>query len=135
MSNISIKKPDTLGACASALCMLHCMATPFLFLAAATSCSQSCCNAAPLWYQSLDYFFILLSFFAVLQSTKSSNTNWIKYGLWVSWIALFMVILNVHIYQWIYLSKNIKFIPSFTLIGLHLYNQKYSQCLENDCCA
>ena len=134
MLNISIKKPDTLGACASALCMLHCMATPVLFLVAATSCSQSCCSAAPLWYQSLDYFFALLSFFAVLQSTKSSTAKWIKYGLWISWIALLIVILNVNFFQWIYLSQNIKFIPSLILIGLHLYNQKYGQCLENDCC-
>lgn len=134
MLNISIKKPDTLGACASALCMLHCMATPVLFLAAATSCSQSCCSAAPLWYQSLDYFFVLLSFFAVLQSTKSSTAKWIKYGLWISWIALLIVILNVNFFQWIYLSQNIKFIPSLILIGLHLYNQKFGPCLENDCC-
>ena len=33
-----------------------------------------------------------------------------------------------------YESANIKFIPAFFLIGLHLYNMKYCQCESNECC-
>jgi len=134
MFNNQMIKSDTLGVCASALCMVHCIATPFLFLATATTCSQSCCSAAPAWYQWLDYLFVFVSFFAVIQSTKSSNSSWIKYGLWISWVALFFVIINANYFQWIYLSQNTKFIPSFSLIGLHIYNLKFCQSAKDSCC-
>ena len=134
MLNFSLQKSDTLGVMSSALCMVHCIATPFLFLATATSCSQSCCGAAPIWYQWLDYVFILVSFFAVFHSTKSSNVNWVKYALWLSWLALVFVIFNANVFQWYYIPNNIKFIPSFSLIGFHLYNLRYCQCSKNNCC-
>ena len=134
MLNISLQKSDTLGVMSSALCMVHCIATPFLFLATATSCSQSCCGAAPIWYQWLDYVFILVSFFAVFHSTKSSNVNWVKYALWLSWLALVFVIFNANVFQWYYIPNNIKFIPSFSLFGFHLYNLRYCQCSKNNCC-
>ena len=134
MFNFSLNKSDAVGACASALCMLHCIATPFLFLATATTtCSQSCCSTAPVWYQWFDYIFLFISFFAVYQSSRTSTSVWVKYGLWISWITFFLVILNAN-YQWIFLSQNTKFIPSFSLIALHIYNLKYCQCKEDECC-
>ena len=134
MPNISFEKSDALGVISSALCMIHCIATPFLFLATATTCSQSCCASAPIWYQWFDYIFVFISFFAVLYSTKSSNVNWIKFALWLSWFGLLLAILNANVFQWVYLSNNIKFIPSFSLIGFHLYNLKYCQCSDKGCC-
>ena len=134
MLNISLQKSDALGVISSALCMAHCIATPFLFLVTVTSCSQSCCSSAPIWYQWLDYVFILISFFAVFHSTKSSNVKWIKFALWLSWLGLLLAILNANVFQWVYLSNNIKFIPSFCLIGFHLYNLKFCKCSDKDCC-
>tara|TARA_B100000965_G_scaffold365858_1_gene350650 strand:- start:166 stop:570 length:405 start_codon:yes stop_codon:yes gene_type:complete len=134
MLNISLQKSDALGVLSSALCMLHCIATPFIFLATATSCSISCCGSAPAWYQWLDYVFIFISFFAVMYSTKSSKNNWIKLALWVSWLSLVFVIINANIFQWFYVSNNVKFIPSFSLIGFHFYNMRYCQCKEENCC-
>ena len=134
MLNISLQKSDALGVLSSTLCMLHCIATPFLFLATVSNCSQTCCAAAPVWYQWLDYVFIFISFFAVMYSTKSSNTDWIKLALWLSWLSLVFVIINANIFQWFYLSNNIKFIPSFSLIGFHLYNLRYCRCEEDNCC-
>ena len=134
MLNFSTNKSDAIGACVSGLCLIHCLATPLFFLVTVTtSCSQSCCSAAPVWYQSFDYFFLFISLFAVYQSSKKSTINWVKYGLWISWISFFLVIINAN-YQWIYLSQNIKILPSFTLIGLHLYNLRFCQCSENECC-
>ena len=40
MTSINLKQ-DYIGAVASALCLLHCIATPFLFVAKA--CSAACC--------------------------------------------------------------------------------------------
>ena len=70
MINLSIKrfsidsellKSDAIGAIASGLCILHCLATPIFFIASA--CSLSCCNNTPLWWQWMDYVFLGISFF------------------------------------------------------------------------
>ena len=123
-------KSDALGAIASGLCILHCLATPFFFIASA--CSLSCCNNAPLWWQWMDYVFLGISFLAIKYATKSSSKDWVVQGLWVAWVTLFIAILNVKM-EWIYLSENIKFIPAFALVGLHMYNMRYCKC-EKECC-
>ena len=139
MISISIKrfavdselfKSDALGAIASGLCILHCLATPFFFIASA--CSLSCCNNAPLWWQWMDYVFLGISFFAIKYATKSSAKDWVVQGLWISWVSLFFTILNVKM-EWIHLAENLKFIPAFALVGLHMYNMRYCQC-EKECC-
>ena len=131
--NVTLKKikVDSVGALVSGLCMVHWLATPVFFIASA--CTASCCNLAPAWWQALDYFFLFVSLFAVFQATRTSTNPFISSGLWVSWIGLAFFILNTK-YAWISVHANIKFIPAFFLIGLHLYNMKYCQCESNECC-
>ncbi len=129
--NLSLQKSDTIGALSSGLCMIHCLATPIFFIASA--CSSSCCSSAPLWWQWLDYFFLVVSFIAIRYSTVSTNSILVKIGLWSSWIGLFICILNAK-FGWFYLSPNIKFIPAFSIIGFHLYNLKYCKCNNDNCC-
>ena len=124
-------KSDAIGALASGLCMIHCLATPFFFIASA--CSASCCNTAPLWWQWMDYFFLFISFFAIIQATRATKNEWVTYGLWTSCVALFLMIFNIK-FGWVTLAENLKFIPAFTLVGLHLYNMRYCQCDKNECC-
>ena len=131
MFNISLPKSDFIGVFSSGLCMIHCIATPFFFLA--STCSVSCCNAAPEWWRWIDYAFLIISFGAVYHSTSSSTSQIIKYGLWASWLGLFLFLFNARL-EWFYISENVKFIPAFSLIGFHLYNIRYSKCVENDCC-
>ena len=127
----SLERSDTIGALSSFLCMIHCLATPFFFVA--TACSASCCSAAPSWWQWLDYFFLLVSFVAVRHSTVSTNSKLVEFGLWISWVCLLVFVLNAK-FLWFYTSQNTKFIPAFSLIGLHLYNLKYCQCKTKECC-
>ena len=122
---------DAIGDLASGLFMIHCLATPFFFIASA--CSASCCNMAPLWWQWMDYFFLFISFFAIIQATRSTTNEWISYGLWTRWVALFLLIFNIK-FGWVNIAENLKFIPAFTLVGLHLYNMRYCQCDSNECC-
>ena len=131
--NITIKKikVDSVGAFISGLCMVHCLSTPVFFIASA--CSAACCNLAPAWWQALDYFFLVISLFAVFQASRISTNSWISLGLWISWLALSFFIVNTK-FGWIDVHANIKFIPAFFLIGLHLYNMKYCQCESNECC-
>ena len=129
--NLSFKKSDTIGALSSGLCMIHCLATPFFFVAA--TCSANCCSTAPLWWQWIDYFFLFVSFIAVRNSTIVSNSKLVKLGLWLSWVALVIFVLNIK-FLWFDISTNTKFIPAFSLIGLHLYNLKYCQYKTKKCC-
>jgi len=123
---------DTLGVIASGLCFIHCVLTPLLFVA--QTCSATCCSAAPLWWKWVDYFFLIISFIAVYQSTKVTAKNWMKNALWLSWGALLLMILNENI-TWLVVPKYIVYLPAFALIALHLYNQRYCDCKETTCCS
>ena len=118
-------KFDAIGAFVSGLCMLHCITTPFFFIASA--CSSSCCGSAPSWWQWIDYGFLFISFFSIYQATKSTTKEWVTQGLWYSWLTLFFLIINVKL-EWFQFAENLKFIPAFMLVGLHLYNMRYCQC-------
>ena len=122
---------DTFGALSSSICLIHCLLTPFIF--AAQACTSSCCETTPFWWQWIDCLFLFLSFYAVYRSAKTTSKNWLKYGLWLSWCLLFLFMLNEAI-NWAQIPENAHFIPAFSLIALHLYNQKFCQCQGNNCC-
>ena len=122
-----VNKPDRLGACASALCMLHCIATPFLFIA------QTASLEAPVWWRYLDYLFLIISFFAVYRSTLNTTSNFIKPALWISWIMLSFMIINEK-FEWYEFPETLTYISALALIMLHIYNLKYCQCKTGNCC-
>lgn len=129
---ITNQKSDSIGAIASGLCLLHCIATPFIFIV--QSCSLTCCSDTPTWWAFIDYFFLIISFFAIYHSTKTTTSKWIKPALWISWAVLFFIIVNEKM-RWLPLHENLIYIPALTLIALHIYNKKYCQCNVNTCCA
>ena len=124
-------KTDFIGASASLLCLIHCVATPFLFLA--KSCSDICCAETPIWWKTIDYLILLISFIAIYRSTKTSNSTPIKWLLWISWISLALIVLNESV-NLVDINKNIILIPALALVILHLYNLKYCQCQTDYCC-
>jgi len=128
---LSIYKPDILGALASSICLVHCIATPFIFIA--QTCSATCCETSPSWWNWIDYLFLLISYFAVYQSTKNSLNSIIKYALWSSWALFSMTIINERLH-FIHLPEYVKYIAGFLLVILHLYNLKYCQCKTDKGC-
>lgn len=130
-SNKPIINTDLIGAFASSLCMIHCIATPFLFIA--QTCSATCCDAAPTWWRWLDYVFLAVSFIAVWQTSKTSSKNWVKYALWLSWTLLLSTIL-IEKLALLHLPEGTIYLPALALVGLHFYNLKYCQCAEDKCC-
>tara|TARA_A100001011_G_C14249193_1_gene817047 strand:+ start:244 stop:660 length:417 start_codon:yes stop_codon:yes gene_type:complete len=127
-----ILKPDSIGSISSMLCLLHCIATPFIFITQA--CTMSCCAGAPTWWQSLDYLFVIISFFAIFRSTQTSTNKNIKIALWTSWSILFILIMNKAIPLY-YINPNFVYATGITLAILHIYNLKYCQCKDEKCCA
>ena len=129
--NISLRKPDTIGAIVSTLCVVHCLLTPLLFVAQSYTATHS--HEAPFWWKNLDYLFILISIVAVYESAKKSTNKLIKAGLWMSWIMLFLLILNEKL-VWIELDEIITYCVALTLSMLHIYNLNYCQCETENCC-
>ena len=124
-------KVDYVGAIAGLLCLVHCLATPFVFIV--KSCAVSCCAETPVWWQLIDIIFLIISFFAIYQSLKNSQKLWVKIALWFNWFALLCIIINEHL-NFIYLAKEMMYIPSVLIVVLHLYNIKYCMCSKDKCC-
>ena len=127
-----VMRPDLFGALASSLCLVHCALTPFLFLAKA--CSVTCCTDSPIWWQAIDYLFIVVSFFAIYFATKKPTKTWIQKAFWMSWGILLFTLLS-KTFGWSLFPKSFIYIPAFAIVGLHFYNLKYCQCSEEGCCA
>ena len=126
----SAKKADYFGILASGLCLLHCFATPFIFIV--RSCSAACCSESPTWWKTIDYLFLIVSLIAVKQVFKTSQNKLLKSGFAVSWVALLILILNEN-FAMFSIFKHAVFIPAFSLILLHVYNIKLCKC-EKNCC-
>ena len=125
------QKTDSIGAISSTLCLIHCVATPFLFITQSSLLTYA--NEIPNWWKFIDYFFLIISFLAVYRSVQTTASNFIKPALWFSWFFLFVVIINEKI-AWFSFSEELIYIPAFSLIALHLYNRKYCQCNKDKCC-
>ena len=120
---LTIKKPDTLGALASSLCLVHCILTPVLLLS----------QFSAIWWGSLDYVFLGLSLFAVSKSARQSAKPVMKPALWFTWIVLALLLINEKLHGF-ELPEFLTYISAISLAVLHVYNLKYCQCEGDDCC-
>ena len=125
------KKSDTIGIYASSLCLVHCLATPLLFIA---QTQMLCCEiSVPVWWKALDIFFLAISFFAIYWSVRSTSKQWMKLALWITWLALSFIIINEKV-NWFSIPEYAIYIPSLSLVFLHFYNRKFCRCKEDKCC-
>ena len=116
MINTLHKKSDALGAISSTLCMIHCMATPFVLV------SIPAATGYGLWLW-LDFFFLAISSIAVFQTLQTSNISWIKIGLVISLCFLFFFVFNER-FEGIEFPFDMVYIPAFSLVILHLLNRR-----------
>ena len=129
---LTIQHPDTIGAINSSICVIHCFATPFLFLTQAqTSLVEP--STVPLLWQLLNYVFIVVSFFAVNRTVKNSSNQLVKSLLWVSWVLLSTLILNEQ-FEIMHMPELLTYFAGISLASLHIYNLKYCQCEDENCC-
>ena len=99
---------DKVGVFASITCMVHCAITPLIFIA--NICSQSCCSQAPLWWRSLDYIFLVITFIAIIQTNKEQTLKIIKRLFWFSWALLAFFIINESVMLFS-VTHHLKYIP------------------------
>ena len=115
---ISSIHPDNLGATFSSLCVIHCFATPFLFI------TQSYLLVVPGWWQALNYLFLSISFFAVYKTSKNSSSQMVKTLLYLFWSILAMLLISEE-FELFHLPEFITYIIGLSLAGLHIYNKRY----------
>lgn len=129
---ISIKNSDYVGACASVLCMLHCMVSPILFMSQTQAVNISI--EIPFLWQSVNYIFLFISMIAVYFSIKNSTKLFVKILLAISWLSLSFLIINEGL-EGFHFPEIFTYISASLLSIFHIYNLKYCTCNEEDeCC-
>ena len=129
---LSLNRSDTLGAVASTMCMAHCLITPIVFMASSGTVKQANLSV-PGWWINLDFLFLLISFLAIYRSTQTTSKAFMKPALWGNWFFLLLLIINEKM-NLLHLPDFITYIAATTLASLHLYNLKYCQCKDENCC-
>jgi len=126
---LTTKNSDYLGAIAGVLCIIHCIITPLLFLINAELATKQTLLAL----QATGYVFLIISFFAVYKSALNTTNNIVKVLFFVFWSFLLFLILNES-FGVFRIAETFTFISAFSLSALHIYNLKYCQCKDENCC-
>jgi len=128
---VIIKNSDQIGAVSSALCMLHCFATPFLFLSQSSLIFISVDFTLP-WF-IINYIFLFISFIAIYYSVKNSSNRFIRIFLYLFWAVLSSLIINESL-GILSIPETATYLSASSLICLHIYNLKYCRCDDENCC-
>ena len=127
-----IRNSDRIGAVSSGLCMLHCFATPFIFLSQSSLIFISV-DFTLTWF-ILNYFFLFISFIAIYHSVKNSTNRFIRIFLYLFWLVLSGLIINESL-EIFSIPEAATYFSASSLICLHIYNLRYCRCDDEDCCA
>lgn len=100
--------------------MVHCLVIPLLFLAK-VSYSDSSATHLPVWWEKLDYIFLVISFLAVYHSAQHTPYQKIKISLWCFFSMLATAILFEATLHWL------AYFASAGLIATHLANIKLNR--------
>ena len=127
---VVLNNSDTIGIFTSLICSIHCFATPILFVAQSGIVSA---DIQPIWWESINYFFIFLSFIAVYYSVRNTSNKIMKPIFWTCWLFFVVIILNEMI-GIVEISELFSYISAFSLAFTHVYNLKFCQCEDEECC-
>ena len=130
MYTIKISSADGIGMASSTLCLIHCLATPFIFIAQA--CTKNCCADTPIWWRAIDFFFLVISLIAVYFSAKTTPKKWMQVSFYSLFAVLSILVFNEHLILF-QAPKAIMYISAGLLAGLHFYNRRCVNC-SNKCC-
>ncbi len=129
---IIINNSDRIGVVSSSLCMLHCFATPFLFLSQSSLIFLSLDFTLP--WLLINYVFLFISFIAIFFSVKNSSNKIIRVLLYLFWFLLSGLIINESL-GILSIPETATYLSASSLICLHIYNLNYCRCDNEDCCA
>ena len=125
-----LNNSDTIGIFTSLICSIHCFATPILFVAQSGFASA---DIQPIWWESINYLFIVFSFAAVYYSVRNTSKKIMKPMLWICWLFFTTIILN-EIIGIVEILELFSYVSAFSLAFAHTYNLRYCQCEDGECC-
>ena len=125
-----LNNSDTIGIFTSLICSIHCFATPILFVAQSGFASA---DIQPIWWESINYLFIVFSFAAVYYSVRNTSKKIMKPILCICWLFFTTIILN-EIIGIVEISELFSYVSAFSLAFAHTYNLRYCQCEDGECC-
>jgi hypothetical protein len=129
--NLKSISSDHIGVFTTVTCMLHCLATPLLFITQAQASTIS--QEVPFFWQSLNYLFIIISLAAITRSIQNSTNLYVKIFLISAWSILSFFIINES-FEIYHIPEFFTYIAAITLSALHIYNLKYCTCKDEECC-
>ncbi len=124
IKRISSQSADMLGVSASVLCLIHCLAFPMMISMGFIFGHDEHHDHAQghIHWHWMDFLFVFLAVWAVINAVKSTNSKAIKIALW-SAVTFFSVGVLLHdVYEWmIYISL----LSSIALVIIHIINWKF----------
>jgi hypothetical protein len=124
------RNSDNFGSMCSALCLLHCIATPIFFMSRGAT---SCCANAPVWWSLVDFVFLPISLAAVALTVESTSNIVVRIGLIASWLFLCIAVLNER-FLLFNQPAHIISISTILLIVFHTYNRFFCSCTSKCPC-
>jgi hypothetical protein len=113
------QKADYIGITGSVLCLIHCIATPFLLLTSSVLRENNTIQAG---FLSLDYVFIGVNIVAVYFATRHQTIPAIRMALWC-FLVLFTVALLLEDRSPVF--EYLGYAASLGLVTTHLANIRY----------
>jgi hypothetical protein len=119
VKDTKIRKFDIIGILSASICLVHCIATPFLIVLGASFLTQP----------FIKYVFLITSFVAVFKTTNKSKNTKISILLLISfWGFLFTTLFDEQ-YEWLHF---LTYLFSFLIILGHLLNIKYCKTCKDE---
>ena len=109
---------DKAGIASALLCTVHCMVIPALFLIKVWWGANNLINVPP-WWERIDYFFLIISFWAVYHAAAHARAVPIRLSLWLFWGVLAVAIIFEKSLHWL------AYIASAGLITTHFINLRH----------
>lgn len=109
---MTTSRMDFLGIASASLCVIHCLATPFLIVLVSKY----------EWWENLTFIFLAISFFAVYQATKSRPPAYILAIIWIGFFALSTGILLEESWQY---GEMLGYAASLILVLGHVLNIRH----------
>ncbi|MCM5663212.1 MerC domain-containing protein [Galbibacter mesophilus] len=121
---------NAIGISVAGLCLVHCLATPLIFIAQANVQAQ---ESTHFIWSILDIVFLSISLVAIFWSAKSTSKQWMRIALWTNWILIALFIFNEKLALFP-LPEILMYALTSILIILHIVNVKYCKCDDDTCC-
>lgn len=115
---------DKVGITSAVICAVHCLVIPAIFLikfslsdsAGLGSGTVKLGTGLPGWWETLDYLFLLVGFYAVYHASTHAPAKGIKVSLWFFWFCLAIGVVFEQQLHWM------AYIASAGLVLTHFVN-------------